>query len=330
MDDFSDILKSSKFISAYNKQRSGIAAGILWIENPSDRLFWELVVSLSYPDRYVVKPYSKSNVSGKRILEKEYINLHSNLIVGIDSDFDFICPERHENAKEMNRNPFVLHTFCYSRESLICCHESIYDILNKCYYQEKVSSEINMALNAYSLAIYDALCVFGYLHNMDWNKYKEKDFMLAITITDGSSLLDEKLCVNKIELDKIKEKSSSYVRDLLSDVVNNKEFEEFKEKLKSHGIVPETAYMFTNGHFIHDAVVKNMIKKIISSNRNADIETVKRLNIPQKNKNDRIREIHNHFKERCVVEGLMYNSQAFSGNIFFKKILNKLNNLNSV
>ncbi|MEQ2025786.1 DUF4435 domain-containing protein [Xenorhabdus szentirmaii] len=328
MADFSDIFKSPKYISAYNKQKTGTEAGILWVENPSDRLFWELVVSRSLPERYIVRPYSKSEISGKRILEKEYSNLHSNLIVGIDSDFDFVCPERHENAKEMNINPFVLHTFCYSRESFACSKESLSDILNKCYYQENTPSEFHQALWDYSSIIYDALCVFGYLHNLDWNKYKESDFKSAIKLSDGGCLLDEKLCVNKIELDNVKKRVVDYVEKLSSHIVDNDEFDNFKINLRMKGIEPEIAYMFINGHFLYDALVKVMINKILSSNKKADIEKVNKTNNSDGYKKDKRNEISNHFKKCCDIGTLMHNSHAFSENIFFKKILDKASQLN--
>ncbi|MBD2793290.1 hypothetical protein ID852_07715 [Xenorhabdus sp. 42] len=107
-------------------------------------------------------------------------------------------------SSKMNGNPFVLHTFCYSRESFTCSYDSLLHILNKCYYQENLPSEFRQALSDYSSILYDALCIFGYLHNFNWNRYKESDFKSAIKLSDGGCLLDEKLCVNKIELDNVK------------------------------------------------------------------------------------------------------------------------------
>ncbi|MBD2781790.1 hypothetical protein [Xenorhabdus szentirmaii] len=86
--------------------------------------------------------------------------------------------------------------------------------------------------------------------------------------------------------------------------------------------------MFINGHFLYDALVKVMMNKILSSNKKADIEKVNTTDNPDGYKKDKRNEISNHFKKCCNIDTLMHNSQVFSENIFFKKILDKASQLN--
>ncbi|CDL82798.1 hypothetical protein [Xenorhabdus szentirmaii] len=79
---------------------------------------------------------------------------------------------------------------------------------------------------------------------------------------------------------------------------------------------------------MHDTVIKKMIAKVLSKNKKADIERIKQTDNSEAYKKGRINEISNHFKKCCNIDTLMHNSQAFSENIFFKKILDKASQLN--
>ncbi|HDL9610193.1 TPA: hypothetical protein PX826_004807, partial [Escherichia coli] len=76
MSDFERKMKSRAYLQAYTRQQSGNqpeARGIMYVENPADRLFWEEVVSQVWPKSYSVKTFA---LSGKRELEKEYDKLN--------------------------------------------------------------------------------------------------------------------------------------------------------------------------------------------------------------------------------------------------------------
>lgn len=58
MSDFETKMKSRAYLQAYSRQQSGNkpeVKGVMYVENPSDRIFWEEVVSQVWPKSYSVK-----------------------------------------------------------------------------------------------------------------------------------------------------------------------------------------------------------------------------------------------------------------------------------
>lgn len=163
MSDLTDFMRRAENIRIYTGMASsGPQKGIIHIEDASDRLFWRKVVGAVCPDRYDIKPFSQGGAQGKRRLEQQYRHLHKDYLIAVDSDYDFLCPDRNEFSAELNANPFVLHTFCYSRESFIHTPEAL-EILTDCIYlHEKTHSHLyRKPCNVFQL-LFMTLCLFSH------------------------------------------------------------------------------------------------------------------------------------------------------------------------
>lgn len=133
MSEFSDFLRHSSFIRSYTAISSGQEKGIIYVEDATDRTFWEKIVNFVCPGRYEIKPFGSPGVEGKRKLEMEYAHLHKERLVAVDGDFDYSCPARNNYSVHLIQNPFVLHTFYYSRESFINTREAILHLIDSLY-----------------------------------------------------------------------------------------------------------------------------------------------------------------------------------------------------
>lgn len=131
MNNFSDFFNREEFIGAYSIVQSGepIEVGLLYVEDSSDRGFWECVVNAVCPGHYRVMKYSQDGSDGKRLLEKEYDNLHKKFIVGVDGDYDYLCPNRNQFSLKLNHSPFILHTHSYAVENLRGCQKPLLTIV---------------------------------------------------------------------------------------------------------------------------------------------------------------------------------------------------------
>ncbi|ENN7160372.1 DUF4435 domain-containing protein [Escherichia coli] len=316
MSDFENKMKSQPYLRAYTRQQSGNqpeARGIMYVENPSDRLFWEEVVSQVWPKSYSVKPFSRS---GKRELEKEYDKLNSSYIVAVDSDFDFLCPERHENACKMNSNPYVLHTFCYSRENYSCCVSSVEAVCQRLYYYTQSDHELVGALTKYSEIIFPALAVFSFLHNRDLCKFKEDDFLAAIAIkpAEGERLLTEELKINNDVMSRLEQSVRTYVAHLCSE--EDVDLNKCCKSLIERQITPDVAYLFINGHYLQDKVIMPVLKMIKGRNKKSDINHIK-TNYLGKHQRDKVNEIINHFDKKCNLDTIMAHEPEFYSTVLF-------------
>ncbi|HAW0460478.1 TPA: DUF4435 domain-containing protein [Escherichia coli] len=327
MSDFERKMKSRAYLQAYTRQQSGNqpeARGIMYVENPADRLFWEEVVSQVWPKSYSVKTFA---LSGKRELEKEYDKLNSSYIVAVDSDFDFLCPERHENACKMNSNPYILHTFCYSRENYSCCVSSVAAVCQGLCYHTQSDHELVGALTKYSEIIFPALAVFSFLHNQDLCKFKEDDFLAAIAIkpAEGERLLTEELKINNDVMSRLEQSVRTYVDRLCSE--EDVDLNKCCKLLIDRQITPSGSYLFINGHYLQDKVIMPVLRMIKRKNRKNDINHIK-TNCLGKQQRDKINEINNHFDKRCDLDTIMvHKTEFYSTVLFWEKVKEKLANL---
>lgn len=327
MSDFETKMKSRAYLQAYSRQQSGNkpeVKGVMYVENPSDRIFWEEVVSQVWPKSYSVKTFS---VGGKRTLEKEYDKLHSAYIVGVDGDFDFLCPERHENACKMNSNPYVLHTFCYSRESYSCCVSSVAAISQRLCYHTQLEHELVEALTQYSEIIFPALAVFSFLHNQNWCEFKEDDFLAAIAIksAEGEKILTEELKINNEVMNRLKRSVCTYIDYLCS--MTGVDVNKCCQLLTKRQIASNMACLFIDGHYLQDKVIMPALKMIKRNNKENDIRQIK-INYAEHQRKNKIKEINNHFSENCNLNTMMmHKTECYSTVLFWEKIKEKFANL---
>ncbi|HDM8083484.1 TPA: DUF4435 domain-containing protein [Yersinia enterocolitica] len=328
MSGFDSLLKSAKYLKAYTKQQTGKSQGVLYVENPSDRLFWESIIAQVCPEQYSVKSFSLEDAPGKRSLEKEYSKLHRFYIVGVDGDFDYLCPDRHEFANSLNSNPYVIHTFTYSRENVIFSIPSILDISNRLAFRHKLPNDCIVALTEYSKIIFSALSVFSYAHNLDWQKFKEDQFTQAISLPEGEKLLTDDLKENSVVLDGVRATSQKYINSILNTIGNEIDEKYCCKILTDRRITPEIAYMFINGHYLKDNIVKPMLDLLKRKNKYEDINEVK-AKLPNDRWKQSINEVENYFKNCCHIESIIHNANCYTSGEIWRLIKEKFEVINS-
>lgn len=329
MSAFDSLLKSAKYLKAYTKQQTGKSRGVLYVENPSDRLFWETVIAHFCPEQYSVKAFTLDEAPGKRSLEKEYSKLHPFYIVGVDGDFDYLCPNRHEFANSLNNNPYVIHTFTYSRESVIFSIPSVSDICNRLVFRHKLSNDCITALSEYSKIIFPALSVFSYAHNLNWQGFKEDQFTKAISLPVGEKLLTDDLKTNATALGSVKITSQKYIDSILMAIGDGADVEYCCSTLNERGITPDIAYMFIDGHYLKDNIVKPMLDLLKRKNKTQDINEIK-AKYPKERWKQSINEVENHFKDCCHTESLIHNANCYTSGQVWRLIESKFKSINKL
>ncbi|MFK3843858.1 DUF4435 domain-containing protein [Serratia sp. NPDC087055] len=329
MMNFSEMMQSESYIRASTAIQSGIPKGLLYVENPTDIAFWRGVIQLGAPGGYTVKPISQDKAKGKRTLEKMYPDLHKALIVGVDSDFDYLCPDRHERAEAMNQNKFVLHTHVYSRENFQCCHDAIKGICEAVFFHEQLPSELNEALDAYSSTVYPALHLFAYLHNKDWQQHKDGVFIQAAKLSPEDSLLNGDLTMNSNALERLRVKLDAYINAHRHHIADEDEYSAFIDNLTQKNITARTAYLFVQGHYLHDSLIKMMLDKIVEKTQNSEKAAIK-IRYPEAEeaavRRNSLGEINNFYSNRKVGT-LLLSNRDYHDAPFFENIRQKLNDI---
>ncbi|HCR2005196.1 DUF4435 domain-containing protein [Enterobacter cloacae] len=327
MSELTDIMRNGEFIRAYTGiESSGSQKGIIYIEDASDRLFWERVVNTVCPNRYDIKPFSRNGAEGKRALEKEYEHLNKDRLVAVDSDYDYLCPSRNAYATALNSNPFVLHTFFYSRESFINTPEAIDSLAGCIHLHERLESQLIQAIQSYSSAIYEALCLFSWLHNRDHQQFREDVFNNSIRLPAGARLLDAELRVNEEALRELNRSADEYLLQHRPYIDDQDSYMQYQETLNQRGINPNNAILFTNGHYLLDSVFRPLYEMFINASRKKDKEWVE-ANCQQSEIRSRKNQVENHYRDNCGVKQLIHHCEAYREAPFWQRIIQKLSEI---
>ncbi|EAP1698575.1 DUF4435 domain-containing protein, partial [Salmonella enterica] len=325
MDEFESILKGFTYQQARLQFEGKGHKALLYIEDATDRLFWEGIVNAVRPGFFDVKPFSQPGSEGKRRLEKEYSKVNSTYMVAVDSDFDYLCPHRSPLAVTMNESPYILHTFIYSLESHICCNESLTDIDNRIRLNISAPvASISNVVQQYSSLIYEALCLFAFIHNTSPENCPEHEFREAVKFPADLHVTDDGNSISQSAETALRAKLDIFIQNYSSRIQNQDEYSEFCQSLREKNITENTAFMFINGHDLYNSIVSLAFRKCTNLNRIADEQWVDS-EVPQEQIQSRKNQVRNYYRENCNIGTLFFQGTAHMTNLFWQKITEKLN-----
>lgn len=338
MSSFNKILFSEKF----NKTRAAFqnSSGILYVEDINDLSFW----SLFFDDKeYEIKLFQNEQnqcVTGKLELQKYYSECHKYLLIAVDGDYDYLC-ENDKEAKIMCDSPFVIHTYSYSKESVIYHSDYIDSILeNVRLYNNYSHFKSSDFLNEISKIIFPLLVIKLYEINTQNQKElrKEKISKLNKLLKDLLDVRGEKIdyvlskdgCIINNYFDELSKKVSLHLNNISIDF-NDEHVKSFKENLHEKGLREENAYRFIDGHTLEDNIVIPFMRGIHGRRKKYEED-----NLPEyidSQKVQRIGQIHNHFNRKCDIETLLSTHiekiKEYKDPIFIK-IRSKIEKLNEI
>lgn len=298
---FQDYLNDPKFHRAYNR-----GSLVIYLENESDRHFWEPIVRHVLPQQKLQFRRAMSEnieegkrpVSGKSSLRRFMSNHWNHCLVLVDADFDVVAPKHSLIAQRIATSCNVVHTQGHSRESIERCAGNMERLLKKIYYFKHHKYKITPFLQHYSRHIYPLLTRYLSAINerkLDEAEWPERKFCQRLIperpdqlfFSRNWSVFEHKLGQINKQLDRHLGKSHGIDPDFLAH-------------LKAIGLTEQTAYQFIRGHQLEDGVIRPTLKAIkhqIQEEAIADIEAqFAHISTESPQMINKRREIINHFK----------------------------------
>ncbi|MEG3350399.1 DUF4435 domain-containing protein [Novacetimonas sp. GS1] len=333
MKNFTQYLTDPKYISAYDFD----GKGIIYIEDENDKRFWAEVIEDIAKNKYTIKiattnslgrDASETKIRGKGALTKLYDTLNKTVMVAVDSDFDYICPESSEYAEKLSKNKFIIHTFSYSTESVIFCEKSIKLISGKIKYFIDIDFDLNEALKTISNIIFESFSMFAYLKNKKISIESGKDYnnILFFSIPREEFLNENyKLCeriINELTInsEKKKKKYLKYIED--NSLLH--EYNAYLEHLDHLGVKKDNVYRFIRGHDLEEKIVMPLLECLKYKILNAEISSID--SEPHKNdtvKEESKRKVTKFFEGKLNLDTIIHNDLSFKEDYIFNKIKEK-------
>lgn len=237
------------------------------VEDNIDREFWRDLLTPLCPEKELHFNCFQTIVKGKDVVEvtgKARIiglsdSLNENHIGCVDSDYDWLLSDKTQDGKTISNSKYLLQTYAYSIENLMCEAESLSDFCCD-NTEESVEFDFTDYLNRFSKIVYPLLIWSVYLYGngntsftpTDWRKMlvnAEKDAETSLAIVDSKV----QVAIEKLDAD--------YETDAA-------EKDKIKQILKDEKDVTEdNAYLYVRGHDLFDHLLASVLGPIITELR---------------------------------------------------------------
>lgn len=321
---FQDYFTNAGYIGSLNAMRehdaSAINMGVVYVEDNSDVAFWKMFINEHFPNQYKLQTAS-SGVTGKRALEKLYSGANIHALIAVDSDYDYI-KARYQSDHPFNKNPFILHTFGFSRENALIEKSSLQSFINKCEYT--VSHNINLIefMNKFTKLAWFGLARFALtLVNNKYQSYIESDFHDCFNITN-QDFITNGLTTDCSTLDIIKDRLTNFfsTQSFLSS-----DLQKIQADLSTLGINQDNAYRFICGHTLY-ALVSKIHEQLVKNLYDAEISLIRKQFNGTLIK-ERIKQIDTSFSPKFSLETFYTTYPMNDNDEIHQKILNRIRSL---
>ena len=240
------------------------------VEDTIDQDFWsDLLGELCpekelhfYPFHTIIKEdgsYERTG-RGKSLIIKASSDFNAKHIGCVDSDYDWILSEYTSEGKVISSNKYLLQTYAYSIENLMCLSCTLGDFCCE-NTEEHTVFDFEDYLTRLSKAVYPLLVWSTFLCSKNDQSFTPTAWREVLVNTEK----DPEASLEKIEAKakaKIEELDKKYANE-----ISAREVFEFKS-IAMKGVTEDESYLFVRGHELFDHILYSVLKPVISKLRN--------------------------------------------------------------
>ena len=242
----------------------------VYVEGYEDVAFWRGIFD------HFQNPYMRFEISvpnradlpkGKKVLMGMIPRSSDELILCVDSDFDFLFADRTEQSREVNNARYMFHTYAYATENFLCYAPSLHNVCVKATKNDTRIFDFERFMADYSRTIYRLFL---------WYAYSAK-----LSDEHVFTLVDFKSSVRLNYLD-LEDNGARTIAWLQRNVARREqtlaskhpkqaaELDDFAAQLGRLGVTPETTYLYMHGHTLMDNVVMVLLETVCEKTASDD------------------------------------------------------------
>ena len=220
----------------------------VYVEGYEDVAFWRGIFD------HFQNPYLRFEISvpdrgdlpkGKKVLMGMIPRSSEELLLCVDSDFDYLFAGRTPQSKEVAEAKFMFHTYAYATENYLCYAPSLHNVCVKATKNDTRIFDFVKFMHEYSCTIYPLFLWYAYSAQLATeNVFPLIDFKQSVRIgyldiEDNGSKTIEWLRRNVSKRENLLRQRNPRMIEPM---------EEFEVQLRGRGLTPENAYLFMHGH----------------------------------------------------------------------------------
>ena len=137
----------------------------VFVEGYDDVAFWRGIFDDYETDRLkfeISVPPRQDLAKGKRVLLDMIPESSPDLLLCVDSDFDYLFDGHTEQSRLVNESPYLFHTYAYATENYLCHPPSLHRICAKATKNDTLIFDFEAFLREYSRIIYPLFLWYAY------------------------------------------------------------------------------------------------------------------------------------------------------------------------
>ena len=246
----------------------------VFVEGYEDVAFWRGVFDC-FPNPYVCfeisVPTRKDLPKGKKVLLSMIPQSSEELLLCVDSDFDFLFAGRTDQSRLIRESRYMFHTYTYATENYLCYAPSLHNVCVKATKNDTRIFDFERFMADYSRTIYRLFLWYVYsAKQSDEHVFTLADFKSSVRI-------------NYLDLE---QNGANTIAWLARNVHRREhtleekhprlaaELDAFGRRLGQMGVTPETTYLYMHGHTLLDNVVMVVLETVCEKLRQMSVAKI--------------------------------------------------------
>ena len=246
----------------------------VYVEGYEDVAFWRGIFD------HFQNPYLRFEISvpdrgdlpkGKKVLMGTIPRSSEELLLCVDSDFDYLFAGRTEQSREVLGARYMFHTYAYATENYLCYAPSLHNVCVKATKNDTRIFDFVQFMRDYSCTIYPLFIWYAFSAQLaSENVFPLVDFKASVRL----GYLDlEQNGARTIEwLRRNVEKREKLLCQRNPRMIEP--MKRFEEQLRERGVKPENTYLFMHGHTLMDNVVMILLNSVCEKLRAMSIARI--------------------------------------------------------
>ena len=247
---------------------------LVYVEGYDDVSFWRAILSEYETGKrhFEISPPARTDLAkGKKVVLNFASKAGRHLLLCVDSDFDYLFGDLNDQSRTVNGNPYIIQTYAYSIENLLCYPPSLHAIAARTVKNDSSIFDFEEFMDEYSRIIYPLFLWYAYAAKINRPAvFPLVDFRNAVKLNylnienNGEATLDWLRKQTEKKLRHLSSKHSAWV-EAIGLIAS-----EFRRK----GVTEEETHLYMQGHVLMDNVVKVILGDVCEELRKLSISRI--------------------------------------------------------
>ena len=246
----------------------------VFVEGYEDVAFWRGIFD-HFPNPYlrfeISVPTRKDLPKGKKVLLSMAEEANEEMLLCMDSDFDYLFDDEDDVSRQIVESPFMFHTYTYATENYLCYAPSLHNVCVKAVKNDTYIFDFEQFMADYSRTIYPLFLWYVYSASRKTeNVLPLIDFKSAVRIGYIDLENNGENTIAWLQRN-IERKTASLVEEHPEMAA---EIPAFAERIRAKGVEPELTYLFMHGHTLMDNVMLPVLSGVCEKLRQISLSKI--------------------------------------------------------